>query len=188
MHGLGLLLIVSHLAPGPAGWLGLAAAARTDPAGHSITAHSTAQHSRDPSQPIQRFRTSHRNVGVKISPVPAPYFTKNGCAPSVTSWGDYLARLFHNKSQSPLSETPPYTEETPPHEGAPGGPHWRVQCWPVCCPSGDSLWTEPILRLKTADWGLVTAVSLQCLRFMADYWGAMGVGRRGRAAGEFWAK
>jgi hypothetical protein len=51
---------------------------------------------------------------VKIFPVLAPHFTKNGCAPSVTSWGGYLARLFHIKSRSPLSETLPYTEENPP--------------------------------------------------------------------------
>ena len=82
---------------------------RASTAQHSSTAQHTVTVGTHPS----RFRTSHRNVGVKISPVPAPYFTKNGCAPSVTSWGDYLARLFHNKSQSPLSDTPPYTEETP---------------------------------------------------------------------------
>eukprot|EP01047_Picozoa_sp_COSAG01_P029910 COSAG01_NODE_2067_length_8506_cov_221.825384_8_plen_141_part_00 len=100
-------------------WLALGASVCFWPHCDSTAQHSTAH---TVGTHLSRFRTSHRNVGVKISPVLAPYFTKNGCAPSVTSWGDYLARLFHNKVRSPLLETPPYTEETPPPRGGPRGP------------------------------------------------------------------
>ena len=109
-----------------------------------------------------------------MSPTADSFFSKNGCAVSVTMWGDHLAQLMQKMFRRALSDTPP----PPSHPPTPTGGGWG---WQGARKLGlqassqiDSLWAEPILALKTADGGVVTAISLPTPGFVADMCGSTG--------------
>eukprot|EP01047_Picozoa_sp_COSAG01_P042288 COSAG01_NODE_3686_length_5796_cov_13.667720_1_plen_88_part_10 len=67
-----------------------------------------------------RFQAFFRNVRADLSPTAGSFFSKNGCAVSVTIWGDHLAQLMQKMFRRALSDPPP-PPPAPPPPPPPGG-------------------------------------------------------------------